>query len=94
MRRKFQFVAFAFILGFTLAVPDFEGLDENGSANNDQAVLYVNEVAPGAGQERTQSTCSKLFPAENASPFSSSALFVPPAKAGRDLLQLLTLQKK
>ncbi len=94
MKRKFQFVAFAFILGFALAVPDFEGLDENDSTDNDQVVLYFNEVAPGAGQERTQSTRTKLFSAENASPFSSSPLFVAPTKAGRDLLHLLTLQKK
>lgn len=89
-------MAFAFILAFTLAVPDFEGLDENGSTDNDQAVLYVNEVAPGAGRERTQSTPSKLFlfPADNASTFPSSPVFVPTTKAGRDLLQLLTLQKK
>ena len=94
MKRKFQFVALAFILGFMLAVPDFEGLDENDSTDNGQVALYVDGVACGAGQERTQSARSKLFSAESASPFSSSPLFVAPTKAGRDLLHLLRLQKK
>lgn len=95
MSRKLHFVAFAFVLGFAvLGVPSLESLDDDEFADNDQAVPCVNEAAPRVAQERAESTRNKLFSVENASPFSLSPLFLPPTKAGRDLLQLLTLQKK
>lgn len=92
MSRKFHIVAFALVLGFTLfAAQEIETFDDE-LADNDEAVLCISFVAP-CTKEPPESLHSKLFSIAAPRP-SPLPLPVAPVKAGRDLLNLLTLQKK
>ena len=92
MNRKFHFVAFALVFGFTLfAVQEIETFDD-GLADNDQAVLCIGIAAP-CTKEPPESSNSRLFSLAAPS-LSPLTLLMAPVKAGRDLLNLLTLQKK
>ena len=92
MKRKFHIVAFALVLAFTLfAVQEIETLDDE-LTDNDEAVLCISIVTP-CTKEPPESSHSRLFSlaARSVSPLP---LIMAPVKAGRDLLNLLTLQKK
>ena len=94
MNRKLYFLGFALALAYALlGVPVIESLLDDEIADNDQVVVCVNEVVPRV-TEIAESTRNKLPFVEESSPFSLSPLFVPPSKAGQDLLHLLTQQKK
>jgi hypothetical protein len=92
LNRKLHIVAFALVLGFTLfAVQEIESFDD-ALGDNDEAVLCVS-VAPPCTKEPVESSHARLFrlAAPSVSPLP---LLLTPVNAGRDLLNLLTLQKK
>jgi hypothetical protein len=92
LNRKLHVVAFALVLGFTLfAVQEIESFDD-ALGDNDEAVLCVS-VAPPCTKEPVESSHARLFrlAAPSVSPLP---LLLTPVNAGRDLLNLLTLQKK
>jgi hypothetical protein len=92
VNRKFHLAAFALVLGFTLfAMQEFETIDD-GLAENDDAVICIGIAAP-CTKRRPESLHGSSFNLA-ASSFSSLPLHLAPLKAGRDLLNLLTLQKK
>jgi hypothetical protein len=92
LNRKLHIVAFALVLGFTLfAAQEIETFDD-ALADNDEAVLYFSIVAPCA-KEPPEPSHSRLFRLAVPS-LSPLPLLMAPVKAGRDLLNLLTLQKK
>jgi hypothetical protein len=92
LNRKFHIVAFALVLGFALfAAQEIETFDDE-LADNDEAVLCISIVTPCSKEppESSHSTLSSLA-AQSLSPLP---LLMGPVKGGRDLLNLLTLQKK
>jgi hypothetical protein len=92
LNRKFYIVVFALVLGFTpFAVPEVETLDD-GLAGNNEAVLCISIAVP-CTKEPPESSHSRLFPLATPS-LSPLPLLTAYVKAGRDLLTLLTLQKK
>ena len=92
MNRRFHIVAFALVLGFTLfAVQEIETLNDD-LADNDEAVLCISIAAP-CTKEPPESSQSRLLSLAAPS-LSPLPLLMAPVKAGRDLLKLLTLQKK
>jgi len=92
LNRKFHIVAFALVLGFILfAAQEIENFDEE-FADNDEAVLCISVAAP-CTKEPPESSHSRLFSLAAPS-FFPLPLPMAPVKAGRDLLNLLTLQKK
>ena len=92
MNRTFHIVAFAVVLGFTLfAVQEIETFDDELAAN-DEAMLCIRIVAPCTKEPRGSSHTRLLSVA--APSLSPLPLLMAPVKAGRDLLNLLTLQKK
>jgi len=92
LNRKFQIVAFALVLGFTLFAAQEINTFDDELAGNDEAVLCISIVAP-CTEEPPESSHGRLFSLAAPS-LSSLPLFMTPVKAGRDLLNLLTLQKK
>jgi hypothetical protein len=85
-------VAFALVLGFTLfAAQGIETFDDE-LTDNDEAVLCLSIATPCI-KEPTESSHSMLFSLAVAS-LSPLPLPMAPVKAGRNLLKLLTLQKK
>ena len=92
LNQTFHIVTFAVVLGFTLlAVPEIETFDDELAAN-DEAALCISIVAP-CTKEPPESSHGRLFSLAAPS-LSPLPLFMTPVKAGRDLLNLLTLQKK
>jgi len=92
LNRTFHIVTFAVVLGFTLlAVPEIETLDDELAAN-DEAARCISIVVP-CSKDRPGSSRSRLFSLNTPSP-SPWPLLMAPVNAGRDLLNLLTLQKK
>jgi len=92
LNRTFHIVTFAVVLGFTLlAVPEIETFDDELAAN-DEAALCISIVVR-CTKDRPGSSHSRLFSLTASSP-SPWPLLIAPVKAGRDLLNLLTLQKK
>jgi len=88
-------VGFALALGCALlGAPVTEDPLDDELANNGPAVIWVNELVPRTVQEIAASTRNKVPFAAKSSPFSLPSLFMPPSKAGQDLLRLLTQQKK
>lgn len=91
MKRKLHILAFALVLGFTLfAAQEIETFDD-ALADNNEAVLCISIVAPYT-KEPPESSHSRVSLA--APSLSLLPLLMAPVKAGRDLLNLLTLQKK
>jgi hypothetical protein len=92
LNRNFHIVAFALVLAFTLfAVQEIETFDDE-LTDNDDAVLCISTAAPSTN-EPPESSQSRLF--SSAAPsLSPLPILMAPVKAGRDLLNLLTLQKK
>jgi hypothetical protein len=85
-------VVLAVVLGFTLfAVEEIATFDDELAAN-DEAVLCIRIVAP-CTKVPSESSQSRLF-SPAAPSLSPLPLLLAPVKAGRDLLNLLTLQKK
>jgi hypothetical protein len=92
LNRKFHIVAFALVLGFTVfAAQEIETFDDE-LADNDEPVLCISIATP-CTKEPLESSHSRLFSLAAPSLFSLPILMAP-VKAGRDLLNLLTLQKK
>jgi hypothetical protein len=92
LKRTFHIVAFAVVLAFTLfAVQEVETFDDELAAN-DQTMLCIRSVAPYTKKPRGSSHTRLLSVA--APSLSPLPLLMAPVKAGRDLLNLLTLQKK
>ena len=92
MNRTFHIVAFALFLGFTLfAAQEIETFDDE-LADNDEAMLCISIEAP-CTKELPESSHGRLLRLAAPS-LSLLPLIMAPVKAGRDLLNLLTLQKK
>ena len=92
MSRKFPIVAFALVLGFTLfAVQEFQTIDEQ-LAENDEAMVRISVAAPCLKEPPESS--HRTFVTRAATNLLSWPRLMVPAKAGRKLLNLLTLQKK
>ena len=92
LNRKLHIVAFALVLGFTLfAVQEIEPFDD-ALGDYDDALICVSIASPGT-KEPPESSHSRLFRLAAPS-LSSLPLLMAPVKAGRDLLNLLTLQRK
>ncbi len=92
MKRKFHIVAFALVLGCTLfAAQEIETFDD-ALGDNDEAVFCIGIAVP-CTKESPESSNGKLFRLAGLS-LSSLPRLMAPVKAGRDLLNLLTLQKK
>jgi hypothetical protein len=92
LNRQFHIIAFALVLGFTLfAAQEIETFDD-ALADNDEAVLCFSIAAP-CTKEPPEPSHSRLFRLAVPS-LSPLPLLMAPVKGGRDLLNLLTLQKK
>jgi hypothetical protein len=92
LTQRFHIVALALVLGLTLfAVQEIETFDDE-LANNNEAVLCTSIAAPCA-KEPPESSHSRLF-SLSAPNLSQLPFLMDRVKAGRDLLNLLTLQKK
>jgi hypothetical protein len=92
LNRKFHILAFALVLGFTLfAAQETETFDD-ALGDNDEAVVCISIATPSP-KERIESSHSRLFRLAAPS-FFPLPLLMAPVKVGRDLLNLLTLQKK
>lgn len=92
MNRKLHILAFALVLGFTLfAAQEIETFDD-APGDSDEAVFCIGIAAPYT-KEPLESSHSGLFRLAD-SRFLPLPLRMAPVKAGRDLLNLLTLQKK
>jgi hypothetical protein len=92
VNRTVHIMVFAVVLGFTLfAVQEIETFDDK-LAGNDEAMLCIRIVAPCSKETRGSSHTRLLSVA--APSLSPLPLLMAPVKAGRDLLNLLTLQKK
>lgn len=85
-------MAFALVLGFTLFAAQEINTFDDELAGNDEAVLCISIVAP-CTKEPPESSHGRLFSLAAPS-LSPLPLLMTPVKAGRDLLILLTLQKK
>ena len=91
LNRIFHIVAFALVLGFTpFAVREIETLDDELAGNNE--TVFCSIAAP-CTEAPSESSHSRLFRLAVPS-LSPLPLRMAPVKAGRDLLNLLTLQKK
>jgi hypothetical protein len=92
LNRKFHILAFALVLGFTLfAAQEIETFDD-ALGDNDEAVVCISIATP-CPKEPIESSHSRLFRLAAPS-FFPLPLLMAPVQAGRDLLNLLTLQKK
>jgi hypothetical protein len=92
LNRKLHIVAFALVLGFTLfAAQEIEAFDDE-LADNDEAGLCIRVATPWT-KEPPESSQTRLFGVAAPS-LSPLPLLMAPVKGGRDLLNMLTLQKK